>query len=1446
MDGRRRECGERPWGGERQPPPPSQPRPGAFWEVVGGSEKGGIVVRHARDAGSQVYNDRLSFGSVLEAVERKGEEIHFRRVSGSGPMGGWVSLQHRGRPMVALRMPRSQPTPAPPPPNRGQRMRAPAPPVSAPTATSPAVPSFGSRPPRLKRTDPSPALVEALGLQLIDEHPADNARARSKLNAMDLLRSSSQPRPRRDAGTPVLAGPCTPPHEALPAVVRNGTDVVGASMAPRPMPQQEVVASAMAGGTAVASGMAAKHRDEELDGRARVYVRMKPNCGPARALHIVGDGVVSLIAGDESRDFGFDGVFAENSLQVSVFERVGPSLVRGFLSGINGTILAYGQTGSGKTYSLLNTGPRAEDAGLLPRVVVQIFSDIHGDPANMYEVQAAAVQVYNEEVDDLLHTSHQNGGGQNLKVQDGGVIPGLTWILCRQPEEMLLLFGRAHSNVIYAQTLMNKSSSRSHAIFHIKVTRKPAVGGLVAGGADRWVSKTARLNIVDLAGSERVKKSGVEGVQFREATQINNSLLALGNVMNALAAKKTHVPFRDSKLTRILDGCIGGNCRTVLLACISPCVTDCQETLCCLDFASRAMNVEVKAKVNANILENEADAKALLRDLGLDEGALGIFTSVGGRGNRRRSMLSLGAIAQIHAGATEMAAEAEARAEKAAKRARDTAEVAADWQERAAAAEATLQCVAENAAERVAAAAAATATERQRASEAAARAREAEDRTTVTEGAIASWQERAGEVEQALEAAWREAQEKTRLFEQHHMQEEQRISQASEAARLAEHQARATQQLIADLTARASAAEGALVHLRTEVQEGAALDVGRCEGDASTLTEQPRVALRLGTPLGTPTSAITPSPGRRFDTPFATPLGDSSVVAARFFSMPLGALPTDEKDVTSQESCRKLSLHNELLQQQLVQQSKALAEAYAAMDLQRLQAESREAQFRSELETMQLKASFASQEVGLQRRLAEALEAGHEARAAAGEALKLRQEAASAASEAQAARLAVKEVEERQRLEAARGAMGGSFLVAGSTAGSQLSEGHASHQDMRQAQSHSAQSFFLLPPSLFPDADSSLSRLMDSSSQPSSPSLHSDGASPVSPQAFVASTGLSNAAWSAQYISWLGVSAETDMVLYNTLAAELSNGLPPGWSIHVDGQGRAYFWSALTNESLWTHPDHEILNAIVRLYRLALQRADPLEFLEQIVAKLGSQDAGLGKRWSGPFSAEDGNQYWYDSEKDVSTWSDPVAELSRKETLKVSLVQSLLLAMSDVDGISPGRSSSYPSPAAMPRDNSEHQRRCLPVGGSSDADVSTRSAMPHPTTEVLMKNVAPLEAESDALSQHVAHGSAPPTASPLASRLDPRYVVASSSLSRSASATFGGSSSPAAAIPNGTRVQESRHIVGQVSGRGDALLQAGVLLATSASQSKLGQRQASGPDAAVKHSNWSRAVDSEL
>eukprot|EP00928_Gymnodinium_smaydae_P037785 TRINITY_DN26188_c0_g5_i1.p1 TRINITY_DN26188_c0_g5~~TRINITY_DN26188_c0_g5_i1.p1 ORF type:complete len:822 (+),score=102.78 TRINITY_DN26188_c0_g5_i1:69-2534(+) len=358
--------------------------------------------------------------------------------------------------------------------------------------------------------------------------------------------------------------------------------------------------------------------------RVRVFARVRPtlaptNAGPiavditeeTHAIRVIADSTLleqRLAAGAssgevaaEAREFVFDGVFNLHATQDAVFSEVGAPVLEECFKGYNGTIFAYGQTGSGKTYSLLQKGNDDETIGLLPRLAVALFNKAAEDPTKIFDVEVAAVQVYNEQVDDLLHPSYASGGGHGVGVQNTGAVAGLTWLKCKRAERLLRIIDRARSNLVYAETKMNKASSRSHALFQLKLIQRSAHGDCVE-------CRSARLNVVDLAGSERVKKSGAEGIQFKEAAAINTSLLALGNVVSALAAKKGHVPFRDSKLTRLLEGSLGGNCKTVLLVCVSPSVEHAPETVCTLEFASRAMRVETNARANVSYINVKTNA----------------------------------------------------------------------------------------------------------------------------------------------------------------------------------------------------------------------------------------------------------------------------------------------------------------------------------------------------------------------------------------------------------------------------------------------------------------------------------------------------------------------------------------------------------------------------------------------------------------------------------------------------------------------------------------------------------------------------------------------------------------------------------------------------------------------------------------------------------------------
>lgn len=304
---------------------------------------------------------------------------------------------------------------------------------------------------------------------------------------------------------------------------------------------------------------------------------------------------------NENRDFAFDAVFPECARNADVFERIGAPVVEDCLKGYHGTIVAYGQTGSGKTHSLLQDG---EDAGIFQRLALRLFERVSIKGGFSHTIAFSAVQIYNEQADDLLHVNYRQGKGHNLTIHSGGDIPGLTWKSCENADEMITYLALSRSNVVLAETSMNKMSSRSHAVLQIRINKVAEDYSPTSDSRRAGTTGACLLTVVDLAGSERTKKSGVDGVHLKEASLINKSLLAFGNVVNALATKKSHVPVRESKLTRILEGSIGGNCKTVLLVCLSLDGCHVQESLGSLELGARAMGVEVDAKpIQASISE---------------------------------------------------------------------------------------------------------------------------------------------------------------------------------------------------------------------------------------------------------------------------------------------------------------------------------------------------------------------------------------------------------------------------------------------------------------------------------------------------------------------------------------------------------------------------------------------------------------------------------------------------------------------------------------------------------------------------------------------------------------------------------------------------------------------------------------------------------------------------
>lgn len=344
----------------------------------------------------------------------------------------------------------------------------------------------------------------------------------------------------------------------------------------------------------------------------RVVVRFRPpmsledssesrsrRTGSGEELAFVADTVNNVVEStDLQHRFHFDRVFSQVT-QSALYEDVGRPIVADVLQGYHGTILAYGQTGSGKTYSMFGpSGQHPPDLqGLVPRAAQQVFAHMAagfgttenlgegagpelGSNAPVYTVECNFLEVYCEQMRDLLKP-----GNNRLQVKElpqGGLcVDGLTHKVVNDTNEVLQVIRTGLKQRAAAYTRLNQHSSRSHAIFTLHVWQRAPDG----------TERHGKLTLVDLAGSEKVHKSGSAGEMLEEAKKINSSLSALGNVIDALADQRPHVPYRDSRLTRILEDSLGGNCRTTLIVGCSPNMQHAPETLSSLRFAGRAKKV---------------------------------------------------------------------------------------------------------------------------------------------------------------------------------------------------------------------------------------------------------------------------------------------------------------------------------------------------------------------------------------------------------------------------------------------------------------------------------------------------------------------------------------------------------------------------------------------------------------------------------------------------------------------------------------------------------------------------------------------------------------------------------------------------------------------------------------------------------------------------------------
>ncbi|KAF1763540.1 hypothetical protein GCK72_011806 [Caenorhabditis remanei] len=292
---------------------------------------------------------------------------------------------------------------------------------------------------------------------------------------------------------------------------------------------------------------------------------------------------------DSPRTFYFDAVFSPGTDQMTVYNIAARPIVENVLKGYNGTIFAYGQTGTGKTFTMAGELEPMEMRGIIPNSFAHIFDHISKSQHDtQFLVRVSYLEIYNEEIRDLL--SKEYSGHLEIKERpDVGVyVRNLSNITVENASKMQALMEFGNKNRKVGATAMNLESSRSHAMF--TVTIESDRNGCLTQG---------KLQLVDLAGSERQSKTGAQGERLKEAAKINLSLSTLGNVISSLVdGKSTHVPYRNSKLTRLLQDSLGGNSKTVMIANVGPASYNYDETLSTLRYASRAKKIENVAKIN--------------------------------------------------------------------------------------------------------------------------------------------------------------------------------------------------------------------------------------------------------------------------------------------------------------------------------------------------------------------------------------------------------------------------------------------------------------------------------------------------------------------------------------------------------------------------------------------------------------------------------------------------------------------------------------------------------------------------------------------------------------------------------------------------------------------------------------------------------------------------------
>lgn len=299
---------------------------------------------------------------------------------------------------------------------------------------------------------------------------------------------------------------------------------------------------------------------------------------------------------DPVKTFTFDAVYDWNSKQHELYDEMVRPLVESVLNGFNATIFAYGQTGTGKTYTMEGckspNNDGSDERGIIPKSFEQIFTHISRTTDKQHLVRTSYLEIYQEEIRDLLDKDPKKRYELRENKDIGVYVKGLQSFVCKSVKEIEHVMNVGNRNRTIGATDMNEHSSRSHAIFMITVEMSDLNG-------PKSQVRVGKLNLVDLAGSERQTKTGATGDRLKEASKINLSLSALGNVISALVDEKCqHIPYRDSKLTRLLQDSLGGNSKTLMVANVGPASYNYDESLTTLRYANRAKNIQNQPRIN--------------------------------------------------------------------------------------------------------------------------------------------------------------------------------------------------------------------------------------------------------------------------------------------------------------------------------------------------------------------------------------------------------------------------------------------------------------------------------------------------------------------------------------------------------------------------------------------------------------------------------------------------------------------------------------------------------------------------------------------------------------------------------------------------------------------------------------------------------------------------------